>query len=68
MGKLLGGLIAILGALVVFVLLSLLFIKIGWALFMTPVFGLAELTWGQALGFSLLAATFRGSSFKSKES
>lgn len=58
MGKLIG----ILGALVLFLVLSLLFIKIGWGLFMVPVFNMAELTWGQALGFSLLAAAFRSSS------
>lgn len=67
MGKLGATVVGILGMLVIFVLLSLLFIKIGWGLFMVPVFHMAELTWGQALGFSLLAATFRGASTKGKE-
>lgn len=55
------------GAMIIFILLSLLFIKIGWSLFIVPVFGLPELTWMQALGFSLLASCFRGSSASSKK-
>ena len=68
MGKVIATLITMAGMMLIIVLLALLFIKIGWTLFMVPVFGMAELTWGQALGFSLLAAAFRGSSVKSKES
>lgn len=48
--------------LVLFVLLSLFLIKLGWAMFMVPVFNVADLTWMQALGFSLLASSFRGAS------
>jgi hypothetical protein len=64
MGKFLAVVGGFLGLLAMFILLSLLFIKIGWSLFMVPVFGLAELTWLQALGFALLANTFRSSSVK----
>ncbi len=67
MGGLLGTIGGILGVLLIFILISLLFIKIGWGLFMVPVFGLPELTWLQALGFSLLASCFRGSSASKKD-
>ena len=64
MGKLLAVVFGLLGAFVVFWLVSLLFIKIGWSLFVVPVFGLPELTWLQAFGFSLLAGCFRSTSSK----
>lgn len=53
-----------LGMITIFILLSLIFIKLGWSLFMVPVFGAPELTWIQALGFALLANSFRSSSDK----
>lgn len=67
MGKILAAIIGVAGLFVVIVLISLLLIKIGWGLFMVPVFGLADLTWMQALGFSLLAAAFKPSSYSKKE-
>ena len=68
MGKLLAIIGGFLGLLAIFVLLSLLFIKLGWSLFVVPVFGLPELTWVQALGFSFLASAFRSNGVsKSKE-
>lgn len=39
--------------------IGLFFIKLGWSLFMVPVFGMAELSWMQALGLSLLAGAFK---------
>lgn len=60
---------AIIGVATIFlivILTSLFFIKLGWSLFVVPVFGLPELTWMQALGFSFLAAAFKPSSFKSE--
>lgn len=48
------------------VLISIIFIKLGWALFMGPVFGLPELTFSQAFGFSLLASCFKVNSAISK--
>ncbi len=59
MGKVLAIIFGLLGAFVIFWLISLLFIKIGWSLFVVPVFGMPELTWLQAFGFSLLAGCFR---------
>ena len=67
MGKLVAVVVGLLGVAAIFILLSLLFIKLGWYLFMVPVFGLPDLTWLQALGFSFLAASFRGSSVAKKE-
>lgn len=68
MGKLFAGLFGVVAVFAIVILISLLLIKIGWGMFMVPVFGMAELTWGQAFGFSLLASCFRGSSFnKSKD-
>lgn len=67
MGKVLSAIVGLLALMALMVVIALFFIKIGWTLFMVPVFGLAELTWTQALGFSLLAAAFRGSSTKAKE-
>lgn len=57
----------VLGILAIVMLISLIFIKIGWALFVVPVFGLPDLTWLQALGFSFLAGAFKSSGIKSKE-
>ena len=62
MGKVLTIVFGLLGAIAIFWLLSLLFIKLGWSLFVVPVFGLPELTWLQAFGFSLLAGCFRSTS------
>lgn len=56
-----------LGILAISLLISLLFIKLGWMLFMVPVFGLPELTWLQALGFAFLASGFRPSGVKKSE-
>ena len=67
MGKILAIIGGFLGLLAIFVLLSLLFIKLGWSLFVVPVFGLPELSWMQALGFSLLASAFRPSSVKANK-
>lgn len=47
------------GAFAMFVLIAMLLIKLGWAMFMVPVFNMPNLTLSQALGFSLLAASFR---------
>lgn len=66
MGELLATLFAIGGVLVIFILLSLLFIKLGWAMFMVPVFGLPDITWMQALGFSFLASAFKSPSTNKK--
>ena len=57
----------VLGVVMIAILLSLLFIKLGWSLFIVPVFGLPELTWLQAFGFSLLAASFRSSGLSKKD-
>ena len=67
MAKLIAIVTGFLGLLAIFILLSLLFIKLGWMLFMVPVFGLPDLTWTQALGFSLLASAFRSSGASSKK-
>ena len=67
MDKLVAALFAILGIMAIFTLISLLLIKVGWALFMVPVFNLADLTWLQAFGFALLASAFRGSGSTSKK-
>lgn len=53
--------------LAIVVLISLFFIKIGWSLFVVPVFNLPELTWLQALGFSLLASCFKSTSSVKKD-
>jgi len=47
--------------LVIIVLLSTLFIMLGWSLFVTPVFGLKSLSFFEAFGFSLLANCFKSS-------
>jgi len=67
MDKFLAALVAGAGLLLIVILLSLLFIKLGWYLFMVPVFGLPDLTWVQALGFSFLASAFRSSGISKKE-
>ncbi len=67
MDKLLAVAFGVLGILAIVMLISLIFIKIGWALFVVPVFGLADLTWLQALGFSFLAGAFKSSGISSKK-
>ena len=42
-------------------LVELICVKVGWSMFVTPVFKLAELDWTQAMGFTLLASMFRTS-------
>lgn len=67
MDKILAVAFGVLGILAIVMLISLIFIKIGWALFVVPVFGLPDLSWMQALGFSFLAGAFKSSGIKSKE-
>lgn len=67
MGKFIAAGIAIAVAVLVFMLISLLFIKLGWYLFMVPVFGMADLTWLQALGFAFLAGSFRSTGLGKKD-
>ena len=67
MTKLIAIAIAMLGAIAIFILISLLFIKLGWYLFVMPVFGLPDLTWMQALGFSFLASAFKTNSSSKKD-
>jgi hypothetical protein len=62
MTKFLATIFGVAGVFLIIILLSLLFIKLGWMLFMVPVFNLPDLTWMQALGFSFLASAFRASS------
>ena len=50
-----------LSAIALTILIGLLCIKLGWSLFIIPVFHLPEITWAQALGFSFLASAFRSS-------
>lgn len=49
------------------ILISLFFIKLGWSLFMVPMFNLPELTWMQALGLSFLAGAFKSYNYKTKD-
>lgn len=67
MGKLLALIFGFVGIIAIAVLLSLLFIKLGWYLFIVPVFGLPDITWLQAFGLSLLTSTFRSSNYKTKD-
>lgn len=67
MGKFVAALVGIVSVFAIVILISLFFIKVGWALFMVPVFNLPDLTWIQAFGFSLLAAAFKPSSYSKKE-
>jgi hypothetical protein len=67
MEKLLAVVFGAIGLIIIMVLFSLIFIKLGWYFFMVPVFGLQDITWLQALGLSLLTSTFRSSNFKTKE-
>ena len=67
MDKFIAGMFSLITLFLIIILISLFFIKIGWSLFVVPVFGLPELTWMQALGFSLLANCFRGSPASKKE-
>lgn len=66
MSKFMAAVIGVVGLFLIVILINLFFIKLGWGLFVVPVFGLPELTWMQALGFSFLAAAFKPSSFKSE--
>lgn len=67
MGKLLALATGFVGLIAIVMLVSLLFIKLGWTLFIVPVFGLPDLTWVQALGFSFLAGAFKTSSIKNNK-
>lgn len=67
MSKLIAAFSAGIGLFLIVILINLFFIKLGWSLFIVPVFGLNELTWMQALGFSFLAAAFKPSSIGSKK-
>ncbi len=67
MGKFLTLIFGFVGVIAIVVLISLLLIKLGWYLFMVPVFGLPDITWLQAFGLSLLTSTFRSSNYKSKD-
>ncbi len=58
------GLLVLIGLILV---LSLFFIKVGWSLFMVPVFNLPELTWLQAFGLSLLAGAFKSYNYGKKD-
>lgn len=67
MEKVIAAVIAVGGLILIAVLISLFLIKLGWSLFMVPVFGLPDLTWMQALGFALLAAALKPSGVSKKE-
>jgi hypothetical protein len=67
MDKLVAAAITILGIILITVLISLLLIKVGWTLFMVPVFHLPDISWMEALGFSLLASAFRSSGVNKKD-
>jgi len=43
-------------------LIEIVCVKIGWEMFMVPVFKLPELNWEQAIGFCILASCFNRSS------
>lgn len=66
MAELIAWMTAFFGMLILVMLFSLIFIKVGWLLFMVPVFGVPNITWLQALGFSFLAAAFRSSNVNKK--
>ena len=63
-GALLFGLLALIIFLVV---LGPIITQWAWAHFMTTVFGMRGLSWVEAFAFGMLAAMFRGSSFKSSK-
>lgn len=67
MGKFIAIAIGLLTVVGLVLLLSLFFIKVGWSLFMVPVFALPELTWVQALGLSLLAGAFKSYNYGKKD-
>lgn len=67
MTKLIAIIGGVVGTIAIIMLLSLLLVKTGWSLFIVPVFGYQELTWMQALGFSLLAGAFKTASLNSKK-
>lgn len=58
MSKVIGLLLPIL----ITIIVSALFIMLGWSLFVVPVFGLESLTFFQAFGFGLLASSFKNAS------
>ena len=58
--------LAFIGVFIIYMLLTLMCIKVGWVLFVVPVFHLPDLTWMQALGFALLTSAFRSSSSSKK--
>lgn len=62
MGNFLATLFALAGVFLLFIVISLFLIKLGWSMFVVSMFGLPELTWVQAFGFSLLASCFRSHS------
>lgn len=67
MGKFFAAIVGILAIFAIVMIISLFFIKIGWSLFIVPVFGLPELTWMQALGFSFLASSFKSYNTSTKK-
>lgn len=42
-------------------LISALFVKLGWSLSITPIFGIREITYLEAFGLSLVGGAFRSS-------
>lgn len=61
------GVILIVAVLCVALIIPVIILKVGWALFMVPVLGFAPLTWGQAIGAALLISfTTSFLSYKSK--
>lgn len=64
MEKLVAMLVMFAGLLMFVIIVSLFFIKFGWALFMVPVFGLRDIGWFEALGLAMLASAFKSSSVK----
>lgn len=67
MSELFATVFSIVGMVAIFILLSLILIKVGWLLFVVPVFNLPDLTWMQALGFSLLASSLKQGSISKKD-
>jgi hypothetical protein len=59
MSETLGALFGLVILMIVYILVSALFIRWGWALFMTPVFGLRDLAWSEAIGFGFLAGALK---------
>jgi len=59
--------IGFISAVLLAVLISLVFIKLGWYLFMVSYFNYPDLTWLQAFGFALLASSFKSSGNSKKD-